>query len=69
MLKNTHIYLSISFKVGHSKLLSEIRVSSTLVCKYHLDFMKNGMSIKCPHLLDDLNYDYWKAHMIISSSR
>ena len=30
-----------------------------------MDSMKNGMSIKCPRLLDDLNYGYWKIHMSI----
>ena len=25
--------------------------------------MKNEMSIKCPHLLDDLNYGDWNIHM------
>ena len=27
-----------------------------------MDPMKNGMSIKCSRLLDNLNYDYWNIH-------
>ena len=30
-----------------------------------MDPMKNEMSIKCPSLLDDLNYDDRKVHMSI----
>ena len=28
-----------------------------------MDLLKEGESTRCPHLLDETNYGYWKIHM------
>ena len=67
MVKNSHLYLSIGIRVGHSKLLSEFFVYSNHLCVSikSMNMIKKGMSTSRPCLLSETNYGYWKIHMSV----